>query len=146
MQSPSYIKIFCGADNDILRMQRNWECYAVGVIDIQDMFNVWKLTKWDRCLSSCYETVKVRLSSKKKGTCVISRVEIEQWLKDYQKPGMDFLMDVLLKEKGVEKNKSITCADWRVRPLHLDMLRYAAMDSFYALKIFYILYAEVKIF
>lgn len=52
-------------------------------------------------------------------------------------------MTVFMKEQG--KNKLVTQADWRVRPLHPDMLKYAALDSFLTLKVFYLLYNEVYI-
>lgn len=86
IESPDILKIFCGADNDIFRMQRNWQCYPVGLIDIQDMFVVFKETAFSKCLDMCRPAIKARLGEKSPKK-VITDQDISLWLHDLTKPG-----------------------------------------------------------
>ena len=38
-----------GCDNDVLSCQTKWNSYAIGVLDLQDLYYVWKEKKPEEC-------------------------------------------------------------------------------------------------
>lgn len=104
------------------------------------MFFVFKKLDFSNCYQMCLPAIKKRLIEKRKAVSEISCREHFQLL---NKPGLEFLMDVFFSSENVGKDKVATFADWSVRPLVPELIRYSAVDSFFTLKVFYALYNRV---
>ncbi len=133
MQEEETLKVFCGGDQDVIQLKKDWDCFVLCFVDLQDMFNVWKNEKFDDCLSTCKDAIKFKLIEKKKK---VTEESTKEYLRAYAKPGLDFLMKVFLKTKDIIKDPIATQADFRKRPLHPDLIKYAANDATTTLLIF----------
>ncbi|KAI8618021.1 ribonuclease H-like domain-containing protein, partial [Chytriomyces sp. MP71] len=91
--NPAVVKVFHGAEMDIIWLQRDFGVYVVGLFDT-------------------YHASKV--------------LELEG-------NGLGFLLKFYC---GVETNKKYQMADWRVRPIPKDMMKYARIDTHYLLYIY----------
>lgn len=140
MESRKVIKVLCGCCNDVFRLQKDFKCFAKAVVDVQDMFQIWKTMDFENCLRICRSTISKRLQNKDR----FKTGGEQQYLRDLQAPGLDFLMEIF--DEKITKNKIATVADYRVRPLPDDLVQYTASDSYYTLKVFYKLYSNVCIF
>lgn len=89
---PSILKVFHGADNDILWLQRDLSLYVVNMFDTHQAAKQLNLPY----LSLAY---------------------------------------LLNKYCGIDPNKHFQLADWRIRPLPLELMKYAREDTHYLLYI-----------
>ncbi|KAJ3075148.1 Exosome component 10 [Rhizoclosmatium hyalinum] len=93
LSNPKIVKLFHGAEMDMVWLQRDFGCYVVGLFDT-------------------YHASKV--------------LELEAH-------GLAFLLKYYC---GVETNKKYQLADWRVRPIPKEMMKYARIDTHYLLYIY----------
>ncbi|CAL8131055.1 unnamed protein product [Orchesella dallaii] len=136
LESKSILKVFCGCDNDLIRLKKDWGCFPIGVVDIQDLFYIWKERCFDDCFSRCKVIIHKELQRKLRKN---DESACRKYLLDLQKPGLSFLMEVFAPHSaslGV-KSPEATFADWRKRPIHPDLIKYAALDSFACIQIFH---------
>lgn len=132
-----------GSDNDLIRVLKDWECHPTAVVDCQDLFQVWKQINPTDCLQTCTGAIRRKLASRFTPT---GTTEVENWLWTTQNPGLEFLIDVFFPEAApTAKDKIVTYADWRLRPLPKQLMTYAAQDSFYTLCIFQKLVQKVNL-
>jgi ribonuclease D len=139
LESTKIIKIFHGGDNDWIRVKKDWRIFPRAVVDLQDLFVVWKVYDFANCSKSCEAAIIKHLKDRKP----VDEQSILKIFIDMLNPGLDFLMEVF----GItndNKDKVATHADWRKRPIHEDLQNYVAKDSFYALYIFYKLMDMVR--
>lgn len=139
MESNNVIKVMCGCGNDIGRLKKDYNCFPIMVVDIQHMFSIWKTKSFEDCYQATRGVMQERAIEKRKDA---SQQSLRKYLNDYDAPGLDFLMKVFNCPNV--KDKSVTCADWRKRPLSLIQRNYAAMDGHYTFHIFYKLYGKVS--
>ncbi|KAL1923207.1 uncharacterized protein VTP21DRAFT_9583 [Calcarisporiella thermophila] len=90
---PSIIKVFHGADHDVLWLQRDFGVYIVGLFDTHQASKVL----------------------------------------EYPSHSLAYLLKHFC---DVEVDKTFQLADWRIRPLPEEMLRYARSDTHYLLYVF----------
>lgn len=79
----------------------------------------------------------------RKKTTRIEEERIRQAYENVQSPSLDFLREVFLYSDKT-RSKLATNADWSFRPLHPDLLEYAAKDAYYSLAVFYHLLKKVS--
>jgi ribonuclease D len=139
LESSRILKVFCGATNDIGRMQKDWACFPVGLVDIQFMFSIWVWEDFEHCFRTCEKLVADRVSKLK------SSPDPRQYLRnDMKTPGLDFFMKMI--KCGNVKDTSSTNADWRPMVLQRRLIEYAASDCYHTLRVFYFLYEKVLFF
>lgn len=134
------LKVFIGMDNDVFRLRKDWATFHMGVVDVQAMFNVWKSLDFQSLIQVCTPAIRKKLiAAGKNSTDEACRL----YLQKCSNPGLQFFLEVFFSLDGVLKDKTNTLADWRHRPIHPTLIKYAALDSYYALKIFWKIYSRV---
>jgi ribonuclease D len=133
------LKVACGMDNDILRLQKDWSCFPTNVVDIQDMFLVWKQSNYEDCQRMSQQAIKFHFKEKGKSP---SDEELTSYFSSLRNPGLDFLTFIFYG-KSAKKDHAATFADWRKRPLHDQLFKYATFDSFYTRRLYFLLAAKV---
>ncbi|KAJ3061085.1 exosome nuclease subunit [Podochytrium sp. JEL0797] len=93
LSNPNVVKLFHGAESDIVWLQRDFGCYVVGLFDTYHASHVLEL----------------------------------------EGHGLAFLLQYYC---GVATDKKYQTADWRVRPLSKEMMKYARIDTHYLLYIY----------
>lgn len=136
------LKVLHGCSNDIFRLRKDWQCFPNGVVDLQDLFVVWKNQSFSEALTVFWEPIKSRLLQKKSS---VMDSEIQQYLRDLNTPGLGILVEGLFPGSPIDKAGVKSFADWRHRPIHSDLLDYSAKDSFYTLRVFHSFFEKVKI-
>ncbi|KAI9325632.1 ribonuclease H-like domain-containing protein [Obelidium mucronatum] len=91
--NPNILKLFHGAESDIVWLQRDFGVYVVGMFDTYHASHVLEL----------------------------------------EAHGLAFLLKYYC---GVDTNKKYQMADWRVRPIPKEMIKYARIDTHYLLYIY----------
>ncbi|CAL8129943.1 unnamed protein product [Orchesella dallaii] len=134
------LKVFCGCANDIFRLQKDWSCFPFGILDLQDLFVIWRRGNLVDCTELCKSTVQKRLLER--GQPILESAVI-RYLTSLDMPGLAFLMEVFFPTSPVSKNTIASYADWRKRPLHPGLVHYSAIDSYFTLRIFFALYEKV---
>lgn len=140
LQNTHLLKIFCGADNDSIRVKKDWNCFPVNVLDLQDLFVLWKLYNYSDCYQHCYQAIKEKLMLNNQE--VNEEFQINEFLRNYTKPSLEFLINVFLDTR-MKKNELCTLADYRKRPLHQDLINYSGQDSRCAVLIFELMAPKV---
>lgn len=142
-ENPAILKVTCGGNNDLLRLRKDFHCFALLVIDIQDLFCIWRDSEFSSCFSVCQAALRNRTIQKQKNADVSSQA-LKLKLQQYDAPALDFLISVF--RFPADKKKCYTMSDWTQRPLTKEQIEYAGKDSYYTLAIFYELYILVSIF
>lgn len=127
------LKVFCGGDQDMIRTKKEWNCFTVAFVDLQDMFRVWRRQDSFGCFNECREALRNRIPGSKCGSTVEAGLQAE--FLTYNNPGLGFLMNVFLPG-CMKKDPKATLADFRKRPLHPDLITYSANDATATLAIF----------
>lgn len=138
LEDPLIAKISCGCSNDLTRLRKDWGIFPIGIIDVQELFGVFKMDSPEACFRTCLPTITNKLKEPKNKH--LSQKELFQRLT--QQPGIEFLISVFFEDLPPMENpkdKKATVADWSIRPLDSFLQAYAAGDSHYALKLFYVL-------
>lgn len=136
------LKILCGSDDAIFKLQKNWRCFGNGFVDLEDMFLVWKQNFPEECFNNCKNALILKLREKKRpATQEVCRNYFEQ----LKKPDLKFLINTFFIDEKLQKHPAAVYADWTNRPLHNDLIIYSGSDSFFILKIFYRLYSIVSV-
>jgi len=147
MQDPEIIKAFCGGDNDFLRMRKDWNVFPLATVDVQQMWLNWKISNQEECFEASRTAIKILMVEKrgKKKTPQLepSEFEIREYFHSMEKIGFATLCQIF--SPHFRKSGFATLADWTVRPLHPNLLKYAAEDSSYLWKLFYLLLNKVII-
>src|SRR5689334_22901806 len=95
------------------------------VVDLQDLFVVWKQHQFDQAFNMCRETLRKNELKKKRPT---DPAALLMRFQEYDAPSLQFLLDVFYLD--LEKNENLTTSDWRQRPLSYDQILYSAIDAF----------------
>lgn len=135
LQNPEVVKVFCGADNDLSRVKKDWNAFPVTVLDLQDLFVAWKMYNYSDCFLSCAYAIKEKQQQSTPNSRPMNDFEINEFLRNYDKPSLEFLVRTVLNQP-LNKNKLATFADYRRRPLHPDLIEYSGLDARYAFDIF----------
>ncbi len=135
------LKVLCGSDNAIFNMQKNWSCFGNGFVDIDDMFAVWKQTFPEQCFLACRNALILKLREKMRPA---TQESCKNFFNSLKNPGLAFLTNVFFLAEQIQIDPAAQYADWTHRPLHQDLVRFSASESFFILKIFYCLYEIVS--
>jgi len=110
--NPEIVKVFHGAESDIVWLQQDFNLYIVNLFDTYHASKV---------LGKCSGSYQCELSSHTTSVLDFPRHGLAHLLEMY----CDFIPD-----------KKYQLADWRIRPLPTDMLSYARSDTHYLLFIY----------
>jgi exosome complex exonuclease RRP6 len=110
---PNIVKVFHGADSDIIWLQRDFAVYVVGLFDT---FQASKL------LGACEARLGAKLTPL--GSA------------GYAKHSLAALLQRFV---GFEADKRYQLADWRIRPIPAEMLYYARSDTHFLLYVYHAL-------
>lgn len=139
MENPAITKAMCGCTGDVNRLKKDWGIFPVNVVDVQHLFNVWKEDSLEDCLQTCFQALQQRRGRE------LTLEEARQYLEHYSLAGLDFLYKVFHPhEENAGKHKLATWGDWRTRPLHRELVIYAAKDAYMTLDVYFRLCERVS--
>ncbi|RUS26800.1 ribonuclease H-like domain-containing protein [Jimgerdemannia flammicorona] len=116
---PAIVKVFHGAESDILWLQRDFGVY---IVDLFDTYHASHL------LGVCIYAFR-------KGNAVNLYLTRNRLL-DHSAFPAHSLASLLARYCNVTADKKYQLADWRIRPLPTEMLKYARSDTHYLLYIY----------
>jgi len=61
LEDDYWLKIFCGFQNDLARLKKDWSCFVEGVLDIQLMWFTWKARNAIECENVSWNAIKKQL-------------------------------------------------------------------------------------
>lgn len=64
MESEESLKVMCGCQNDILRLKKDYNCFPRLVLDIQDLFIIWRNADINNCFQTCLPALKTLASER----------------------------------------------------------------------------------
>lgn len=135
----------CGFRGDSDRMKKDFQCFPLQIVDIQDMFTIWRKADPQKCFEKSTDALKWQIKKNPKSKHVILTKEIMwDYLMKYDTPSLEFLLKVFNIQDL--KDSASTNSDWRMRDLPFRMMIYAAKDSYYNLYIYKALMEKVKIY
>lgn len=135
LEDPNYLKVFHGCSQDVLRLRKDWNCFPVACVDIQDMFCIWRNECPDEMLKTCLNPAIEHLHGRGKN---ITESQAKEFLFNNDAMPLEFFGRCFpFNSKIFNKNKIASVADFRTRPLHQDLINYSAMDATATLYFFY---------
>jgi hypothetical protein len=139
------VKVFCGGDNDFLRLRKDWNVFPIGVVDVQIMWLEWKKRSRQECYASSKLALKCLMIEKralKKNRNPVTEEDLQLYFGNMEKIGFNTLCQIFFPD--FQKSHLATLADWTFRPLHPGLIAYAADDSDYLWKLFHLLAKLVR--
>lgn len=114
----------------------------IAISDLSELFDVINNTNLIKVLHSCRQDLEIFYQLTGKVTAPVFDTQIAAPLLGFQEnPGYAMLVSSLL---NVNLPKTHTRADWTVRPLSEDQIKYAADDVIYLCKIYQIMHQKLE--
>ncbi len=134
------LKVFLGIHDEIFRLRKEWKVFPNGVLDLHSMFKIWKESNMADVYTQCKPAVQKQLLSRGR---TATNEACEEFLQQLQTPTLDFFLATLFADEGIPKNDLAKLADFRRRPISMDLVKHVALENFMKLKIFYHIYSKV---
>lgn len=122
LESSKVWKILPGSKSDVIALQRDFGIFMYPIIELQLAVRYWLQINNKPCIVCNAKTVS-QCESTRKG-------EIKQ---ECREPSFERIFKLFYPDADFSKLPQK--ADWTVRPLHADLIRYAALDSALPLRI-----------
>jgi len=146
LENPNILKVFHNMDNDVLLGQTTLQTYMTGVVDLNHMFQIYKMQNPDECfilMRPILKELEAEKSKKKRKPTDLSDSNLRNILLTLDKIAYDKVVNAFYG-KQCKLQKELRRSDWRVRPLG-DLVDYSAKDAYYLLGLFHLILQKVII-